>query len=64
SPAEKAGVKVGDILTYMDGKRIQEAEGGLAKLISEKKVGETVEVTIWRNGEEKKVRTVLTEFEG
>ena len=64
SPAEKAGIKVGDILTQMDGKRIQEAEGGLAKLISEKKVGETVEVTIWRNGEEKKVRTVLTEFEG
>lgn len=64
SPADRAGIKVGDILTYMDGKRIQEAEGGLAKIISEKKVGETVELTIWRNGQELKARTVLTEFEG
>lgn len=64
SPADRAGIKIGDILTYMDGKRIQEAEGGLAKLISEKKVGETVELTIWRNGQELKARTVLTEFEG
>ena len=64
SPAEKAGIKTGDILTYMDGKRISEAEGGLAKIISSKKVGDSVEITIWRNGEEKKVRTVLTESEG
>ncbi len=64
SPADRAGIKVSDILTYMDGKRIQEAEGGLAKIISEKKVGETVELTIWRNGQESKVRTVLVETEG
>lgn len=64
SPAEKAGIKVGDILTYMDGKRIQEAEGGLAKLISGKKVGDSVEITLWRKGEEIKVKTVLSEFEG
>ncbi|PJC28146.1 hypothetical protein CO054_01720 [Candidatus Shapirobacteria bacterium CG_4_9_14_0_2_um_filter_39_11] len=64
SPAEKSGIKTGDILTYMDGKRISEAEGGLAKIISSKKVGDSVEITIWRNGEESKIRTVLTEFEG
>ncbi|MFZ5366253.1 MAG: S1C family serine protease [Patescibacteria group bacterium] len=64
SPAEKAGIKKGDILTQMDGKRISEEGGGLAKLISGKKVGETVELTIWRNGQESKVKTVLTEFEG
>jgi len=64
SPADKAGIKAGDILTHMDGKRISEEKGGLAKLISSKKVGETVELTIWRRGEEKKVKTVLTEFEG
>jgi S1-C subfamily serine protease len=64
SPAEKAGVKVGDILTYMDGKRISEEKGGLAKLISEKKVGDSVEITIWRNGEEIKTRVILSEFSG
>ena len=64
SPAEKAGIKTGDILTYMDGKRISEAEGGLAKIISSKKVGDSVELTIWRNGEEIKVKTTLTETQG
>ncbi|TSC53460.1 MAG: Uncharacterized protein LiPW31_372 [Microgenomates group bacterium LiPW_31] len=64
SPAEKARIKTGDILTHMDGKRISEAEGGLAKIISSKKVGDSVELTIWRNGEEIKVKTTLTETQG
>ncbi len=62
SPAEKGGIKVGDILTHADGKRVTEGDGGLAKAISNKKVGEQIEFTIWRNGKEQKVNIILIEF--
>ena len=64
SPAEKAGIQRGDILTYMDGKRISEEKGGLAKLISEKKVGDRAEITLWRGGKEIRATVILTEAEG
>jgi len=64
SPAEKAGIKEGDIITRVDGRRISEEKGGLAKIISEKKVGETVEIDIWRNGEELKIKVLLGESTG
>ncbi len=61
SPAEKAGIKVGDILTYMDDKRVSDTEGGLAKIISSKKVGDVVEITLWRDQKEKKtIKTKVT----
>lgn len=52
SPAQKAGIKVGDIITEIDNEKIKDAKGGLAEIINEKKVGDTVKVRIWRNGEE------------
>lgn len=64
SPAEKAGIKRGDILTHFDGQRITDDKGGLAKLISGKKVGERIEITIWREGKELKVTVILAEAEG
>lgn len=64
SPAERAGIKQGDILTHMDGKRIAEEKEGLAKLIFQKNVGDRVEITLWRDGKELKVTAVLTESEG
>lgn len=64
SPAERAGIKQGDILTHLDGQRITDANGGLAKLISGKKVGDRAEITLWRNGKELKVTAILTESEG
>ena len=59
SPAARGGVRVEDIITHFDGKRIADEEGGLAKLISQKKAGETVEITVWRSREEKKLRVTL-----
>lgn len=49
SPAETAGVKAGDIITKIDGKQLRDADGGLAKVISSKKVGDTIELTVYRD---------------
>lgn len=59
SSAAKAGIEEGDIITKFDGKSIKEDDGGLAKLISEKKVGDEVEMEYYREGETKSVRVRL-----
>jgi len=64
SPAEKAGIKAGDIITHLDGQRLAEVEGGLATVIAKKKVGDSLSITLWREGEEIKVKATLTETEG
>ena len=48
SPAEKAGLKAGDIILKFDGKKV-ETMRALPKLVSNTKVGKTVELEIWRN---------------
>lgn len=61
-PADRAGVKRGDIITKIDGKNIRDSDGGLAKIIAERKVGETVELTIYRDdGKTLTVRATLSE---
>lgn len=49
SPAEKAGIKRGDIITKVDGKKIGNDANTLANLINNKKVGESMTVTVWRD---------------
>ena len=61
SPADKAGIKEGDIITKLDGQPVREKDGGLAKLIAQKKIGETVRLTIWRDGEQKEMTATLEE---
>lgn len=54
SPAQKAGLKDGDVITKIDGKKIDTTKDtGLSSLISKKKVGDTVSLEVVR-GEEKK----------
>ena len=60
SPAEKDGLQPGDIIVKIDNEKLTE-KTNLAKIISQKKVGDKVELTVWRNGEEKKVTVVLKE---
>lgn len=48
SPAAKAGVEEGDIITKIDGKQLRETDGGLASVISKKKPGDNAELTIYR----------------
>jgi S1-C subfamily serine protease len=62
SPADKAEIKAGDIITRFDGQAVKEEEGGLAKLINQKKIGDRIKLTIWREGEEKELTVTLEEF--
>ncbi|NMC35947.1 PDZ domain-containing protein [Candidatus Beckwithbacteria bacterium] len=57
TPAAKAGLKQSDIITKMNGKSVNDTDGGLAKLISQMKSGEKVSVEYYR-GDEKKTTTV------
>ena len=49
--AEKAGIKVGDIILKIDGKDI-ERPNQLQSYVASKTVGTTVDLTIWRDGHE------------
>lgn len=62
SPAEKGGIKEGDIITKIDSQKVTEKDGDLAKIISDKKIGDRLTVTVWRDGEEKNLTIVLEEF--
>ncbi len=48
SPAEKAGIKAGDIILEFDGKKVITMRT-LPKLVAQSKVGKRVIVKIWRN---------------
>lgn len=49
SPAEKAGVKPEDIIVEIDGKEIKEEKDGLGALIKKYKVGDTIDLELWRD---------------
>jgi len=60
SPAERAGVEVEDIIIEFAGKKVKgDKENSLANLILERRVGETVNLKIWRNGEIKTLTVTL-----
>lgn len=59
SPAEKAGVRVGDILTSVDGKEIQSSWDAQWKIRGEEE-GQQVPLEVWRNG---KVQTLSAAIE-
>ncbi len=62
SPAEKAGIQDGDIITKFDGKNVRDSDGGLAKLIAAKKPGDTVELALYRDdGKILTVKAILSE---
>lgn len=60
SPAEQDGLKPGDIIVKIDDENLGE-KSNLARIISRKKVGDEVKVTLWRDGEEKTFKIVLKE---
>lgn len=60
SGAAKAGIKVGDIVTEIDGNKLAGQDSGeLINIINKKKIGDTVEVKIWRDGKEASVGVKL-----
>jgi serine protease Do len=60
SPAAKAGIKENDIILEFDGTKLTD-EKKLSTLIRNKKVGDTVTLTILRNGKEVTIPVVLEE---
>jgi serine protease Do len=63
SPAEKAGIQEEDIITEIDGKKINgEDDQAIAKFILEKKIGDKVMLKVWRNGETKTFTVTLEAY--
>ncbi|MGA3292176.1 MAG: trypsin-like peptidase domain-containing protein [Candidatus Microgenomates bacterium] len=61
SPAEKAGVAVGDIIYKIDGNSLNSTSTSLGDLVSGKKPGDTLTLEIWRNSASKEIKVTLTE---
>ncbi|OGH19376.1 MAG: hypothetical protein A3F31_03225 [Candidatus Levybacteria bacterium RIFCSPHIGHO2_12_FULL_38_12] len=65
SPADKAGIKKGDIITKIDGKRISGKDSDLGAVISKQKAGNSISITVWRSegkdqGKEVELKAALT----
>lgn len=51
SPAQRAGLRAGDIITRFDGKNVLPGDNELSTLIATRKVGDSVPLVVWRDGE-------------
>lgn len=60
-PAEKAGIKSGDIILEFNGKKVKNV-GNLRNMASECKVGSKVSITIFRDGTESSRNVVISEL--
>ena len=57
-PAGKAGLKAGDVLTFVDGKKVATA-AAYREILAPKKAGDTLGVTVTRDGSDKSVEVTL-----
>ena len=60
SPAEKAGIRVGDIILEIAGEKITK-DNTLAEVVGKKQVGETISLKLLRDGKESTIQLVLAE---
>lgn len=64
SPAKKAGIKVGDIITEVDSEKLIDSDNGdLVKTINKKKIGDVIEVKIYRDKTEQAINVTLEKKE-
>jgi serine protease Do len=61
SPAAKAGIVAGDVITAVNGHAVKDARD-LAKQIAAMASGSSVKLTLWRKGEEKSMTVTLGEL--
>jgi serine protease Do len=57
-PADKAGIRRLDVITGVDGKKVRNGDELIAA-ISSRRAGETVKVTVWRDGKFKELAVAL-----
>lgn len=62
SPAEKSGIKAGDVILSLDSKPIKEMRN-LPRLVAETKIGKKVMVEVWRKGSKKTIPLILGELD-
>ena len=60
SPAEQAGLRVGDVIVSIDGRRVSDGRG-VVRAILQKGVGSAANVAIVRDGRERTVKLVTSE---
>ncbi len=63
SPAEKAGLKVGDVLITADGTKL-ELQGDLSKVIQKKEKGDKIKIEFYRDKRMRSVEVEIEEEEG
>ncbi len=61
SPAEKAGLKRGDLVTALNGKKVEDSTN-LRNMVAASAPGTKIEVTIIRDGKEKTISLTLGEY--
>jgi Do/DeqQ family serine protease len=61
-PAERAGVKPGDIITEFQGQRVEDSSR-LRNLVAQTAPGSTVKFKVWRDGAERELTATLTEMD-
>ncbi len=62
SPAEKGGIKAGDIILKFNGKNVNKMRS-LPLIVAETKIDSKVEVVYWREGKERKSSFIIGELE-
>ncbi|MFA9421047.1 MAG: Do family serine endopeptidase [Gammaproteobacteria bacterium] len=62
SPADKAGLQVGDVIVAANDKKIR-ASGDIHNLVGLLRIGQTIDLKLYRQGEEKKLTVVIQTIE-
>lgn len=61
SPAQRAGVQPGDVLTEIDGTAVKSAQEAIARVAAHRKPGETIKLRVLRNGRAVELSTQVIE---
>jgi serine protease Do len=61
SPADKAGVKAGDIIVAVDGQPVDGSKA-VQRTVLTKKIGQKIDLAVWRDGKEMKLAATTSEL--